>query len=264
LQFVDNDARGRGFDISDNRVRQNLQCFDNDPAPMGAGNVAGDAAGQCESLTTERPGGGFGGGGDDDFTCDGAFERRRFDNVIVPGGATCSLTKVRVKGNIQVAAGGALFAEKVWVRGNIQTDEAAWVQVLLSRVRGNVQIDKTSGTPPEGGPNQVCKTTMGGSLQVTKNTAPFELGCEKGNRMRGNLQVVDNEIPGDMDEVVISVQNNKVRGDLQFQNNQTGGVFDISDNRVRQNLQCVDNEPAPTGSGNRAGDLEDQCSGLGR
>jgi hypothetical protein len=82
--------------------------------------------------------------------------------------------------------------------------------------------------------------------------------------MRGNLQVVDNEIQGNPGQVVIAVRRNSVRGDLQFQNNQTAGVFDISTNSVRQNLQCVDNAPAPIGSGNRAGDLEDQCAALGR
>lgn len=306
LQFTDNDASGRTFVITENRVRKNLQCFDNRPVPTGSGNVAGDVDGQCRNLTAPSTGGsgsggtgsggtgsgggsggsgsgGGSGGSDEDFNCIGDVARRRFDNVIVPDGATCSLSSssvkgniqvstrgtliasnVKVDGNIQVAFDGALLAEGVSIGGNIQTSEASWVRVLRSQIRGNVQIDKTSGTPPSRRVNQVCDSSIGGSLQVTKNTAPFELGCDRGNQMRGNLQVVDNEIPGSVGEVAISVRKNGVRGDLQFQNNQTGGVFDITGNRVRQNLQCVDNAPAPTGSGNRAGDLEDQCAGLGR
>lgn len=282
LQFSDNDASSRSFQIVENSIRKNLQCFDNGPAPQGSGNLAGDTDGQCESLTGPRPGGG-GGSNDDDFTCIGDVVRGRFGNVVVPEGATCNLSSSRVKGNIQVstrgtlvssktkvdgniqvAFDGALFVDGVAVGGNIQTDEAAWVQVRRSRVAGNVQIDKTSGAPPTGGLNQVCESSLGGNLQVSKNTAPFDLGCLRGNQMRGNLQVVDNEIPGDAGEVVIRVVKNKVRGDLQFQNNQTGGLFDISTNAIRQNLQCVDNEPAPIGSGNLAGDLEDQCAALGR
>ncbi len=285
LQFSDNDASGRTFQIVDNSVRKNLQCSDNAPAPLGSGNFAGDADGQCESLTRPQSGGGSGsgGGGDDDFTCVGSFTRGRYENVIVPDGATCTLTgarvrgnvvvstrgtlvssKTRVEGNIQVAFDGGLSVDGVSVDGNIQTDEAAWVQVQRSRVKGNVQIDATAGTPPTGGPNLVCENGVEGSLQVTKNTAPFDLGCTRGNQLRGNLQVVDNEIPGSVGQVAIAVRRNGVRGDLQFQNNQTGGVFEISNNSVRQNLQCVDNAPAPIGSGNRAGDLEDQCAGLGR
>jgi hypothetical protein len=44
-----------------------------------------------------------------------------------------------------------------------------------------------------------------------------------------------------------------------FQN--TGGVR-LLNNRIAENLQCKENDPPPTGSGNIAGDKEDQCAGL--
>ena len=40
-------------------------------------------------------------------------------------------------------------------------------------------------------------------------------------------------------------------------------VLVIGNNTVDGNLQCEDNNPAPTGGGNTVeGDKEDQCSGL--
>ena len=51
-----------------------------------------------------------------------------------------------------------------------------------------------------------------------------------------------------------------IRGDLQVFKN-TGGIL-LTDNTIRQNLQCKENLPRPTGSGNRAGSKEDQCRRL--
>ena len=200
----------------------------------------------------------------DATACDGIFGNETFGDVNVPGGATCILNGTRVRGNVQVESGGALVANGVKVKGNIQTDQASHVQILDAKVGGNVQIDETSGTPPGGGSNQVCGSKIRGDLQVTKNTAPFDLGCADGNKVKANLQVQDNQIPGAPGITAIAVTHNKVGGNLQFQDNQSGdGDFDISDNRVRQNLQCTDNDAAPTGAGNHVrDDAEDQCAGL--
>ena len=280
LQYQAN-TTSAGADLSNNRVRQNLQCTDNEPPPMGAGNTAGDADGQCSQLATE---GRRGGSRTVDLdVCNGVFGKEKFDDVTVPDGATCTLngtrvkgnvlvqsggvlvaTDARVKGNVQVESGGALDATGVKVRGNIQTDEATDVRVRDARVGGDVQILATTGTPPDGGPNQVCGSRIKSNLQATGNTAPIELGCADGNKVGGNLQVQDSQIAGQASEIVIAVANNKVRGDLQFDDNAGGDAeFDISGNRIGQNLQCADNTPPPMGSGNRVGgDVDGQCSGL--
>jgi hypothetical protein len=51
-----------------------------------------------------------------------------------------------------------------------------------------------------------------------------------------------------------------VGGNLQADEN-TGGLR-ISFNVIAENLQCKQNNPPPTGSGNTAGDKEGQCAGL--
>ena len=215
--------------------------------------------------------------------CDGTFDKGKFGDVTVPSGSTCTLngtkvsgnikvegggvlivTDAKVKGNIQVEEDGALDAEGVKVKGNIQTQEATDVRIVGAKVTGNVQVEATSGTPPGGGSNLVCDSDIKSNLQVTKNTAPIELGCAEGNKVGGNLQVQDNEIPGSAGQDAIAVTNNRVKGNLQFQDNQSSsGDFYISDNYVKQDLQCDDNSPAPTGSGNSVkDDAEGQCAGL--
>jgi cytoskeletal protein CcmA (bactofilin family) len=204
----------------------------------------------------------------DTFSCDGAPGNIKIDDdVLVPDGATCILEGTRVKGNVNVEAGGALRTRNARIGGNIQADEAAWIVVGNgTRVKGDVQIEGTTDTPSAGEPNVVCGARIKGNLQVTKNTAPFDLGCSNGNRVKGNLQVQDNDIPGDFTGEVIAVSNNSVKGDLQFDDNLAAAAeatFDISDNRVKQNLQCSNNDPAPTGGGNAVkGDRDGQCSGL--
>jgi hypothetical protein len=55
-------------------------------------------------------------------------------------------------------------------------------------------------------------------------------------------------------------RSNTVLANLQAVQNRGGLV--ISENRISQNLQCKQNNPAPTGGNNRAGDKEGQCSRL--
>ena len=72
-------------------------------------------------------------------------------------------------------------------------------------------------------------------------------------QIRGNLQYVEN--PG-----FLNVSEAFIRGDLQLFKN-TGGSL-LTDNTIRQNMQCKENWPAPEGSGNVAGKKEDQCRRL--
>ncbi len=308
LQLSDN-ATAQGAELSDNRVRQNLQCSDNSPSPVGSGNFAGSADGQCAGLLAggapPRPGGGR--GLEELEACDERIERARFDSITVPGGATCTLERVFVRGNVVVEPGGSLLASRLRVRGNLvigadgmlvtsrvgvkgnlqvdeggtldayrtavlgnlQTDEAQAVRIERSVVRGDVQLVKTRSSPA-GGPNGICGSRVGSDLQVEEGTAPVEIGCgelrDERNAIGGNLQVADHEIAGTAGETAVSLVGNRVRGNLQVVDNAAGsGDIELSLNRVRQDLRCVDNQPAPIGSDNRVGgDAEGQCAGLAR
>jgi hypothetical protein len=71
--------------------------------------------------------------------------------------------------------------------------------------------------------------------------------------IHGNFQYVENSGP-------LFASGAFIGSDFQLFSN-TGGAT-LTRNTIRQNMQCKENTPAPVGSGNRAGDKEDQCAGL--
>jgi hypothetical protein len=160
----------------------------------------------------------------DDTICNGVLGAASRENVVVPDRADCTLRGTRVDGNIKVMTGATLRADAVVVGGNIQSESAAGVFVNPgSSVGGSIQVK-------QGGAATIDGVAIGGDLQFEENRGPL---VAIRNVVDGNLQAVQN----------------------------TGGLT-IADNRIRENLQCKENRPAPTGGGNVAGDAEDQCAAL--
>jgi hypothetical protein len=164
----------------------------------------------------------------DDRVCRGTIGKATIDgNVIVPKNATCKLNGTKVKGNVEVKSGAKLYASAVRVDGNIQSEGFQVVQVKQgSFVDGDVQLKKGRS----GGNSLISASTTDGNLQLEENRASIKAN---GNTILGDFQAFKN----------------------------TGGLF-FNNNRISQNFQCKENDPAPTGSGNTAGDKEDQCAGL--
>ena len=158
-------------------------------------------------------------------TCTGTLGAITVEDVIVPQGARCVLEGTRVQGNVQVLERARLVARSAIIGANVQASNARDVRLLKSTtVGGNVQLGQ--------GISGVVRTTrVNGDIQIDQNRGAFVLDR---NRVGGNLQVFGN----------------------------TGGVS-MTGNRVAENLQCGENQPPPTGSGNIAGSLEGQCSSLG-
>jgi len=154
--------------------------------------------------------------------CRGSIGAKTLDNVRVPTGKTCRLTKAVVKGTIKVQRGATLVAKRVRVVGNVQAEGAKNVVVRRrSRVGGSVQVK-------QGRAASVLGSRVNGDIQYDANS---ELLRANRNRVGGSIQVVGNE----------------------------GGAR-IFDNVVDGNLQCKENSPAPQGAGNRVGgNKEDQC-----
>jgi hypothetical protein len=128
-----------------------------------------------------------------------------------------------VAGSVTVERDSSLAARGVHVQGNIQADGAHAVSIDQAMVSGNVVIKK-------GGNNTTNLTVIAGNLQIEENNGTSTV---RGTTIAGNLQVFKNR----------------------------GGVSLVS-NMVRQTLQCKENVPPPTGSGNTAAGKEDQCAGL--
>ena len=156
--------------------------------------------------------------------CTGVVDMIVDENLIVPEGAICTLQGARIDGNIFIQRGATLTATGIDVEGNIQAEEALSVNVTgQSTVGGNVQIK-------QGGSASITDTTVDGDVQLESN------------------------------EGAIAATRTVIGGNLQV--NQNTGNVTLTDNQIQQNMQCQANSPAPTGSGNTAGDKEDQCATL--
>jgi hypothetical protein len=160
-----------------------------------------------------------------DGTCQGFLGAVTVENLTVPQGASCTLDRTRVQGNIKVENGASLTARQVTVIGNIQADGASFVEVLAG-------------------------ATVGGSIQL-----------KQGGSARIENVIVNGDIQFESNNGVLSAAGNQVGGNIQvFQN--VGGVT-IAHNAVNGNLQCKENNPAPGGGSNTVqGNKEDQCAGL--
>lgn len=159
-----------------------------------------------------------------DLQCTGTVTGGIYENLEVPIGATCVLNGTRVDGNIFVRTGAALQASDIEVEGNIQAEGAAVVTVNNnSTVGGNIQLK-------QGGSSFLDQVIVEGDIQLESNSQPQSVTR---NTVGGNIQIVQN----------------------------TGGAA-IFDNRIDGNLQCKQNNPAPTGGRNQAASFEDQCAGF--
>ncbi len=163
----------------------------------------------------------------DDRICRGTIGKTTTDNIVVPQGATCNLNGTKVEGNVKVKSGAKLYASAVRVDGNIQSEGFRVVQVKNnSFVGGDIQLKKGQS----GGSSLISASKIDGNLQLEENRAKMTANS---NTIQGDFQAFKN------------------RGGLSFNNN-----------RISQNFQCKENNPAPTGGGNTAGDKEDQCARL--
>lgn len=238
--------------------------------------LAAALLGACDGSTALDPdispealaagGGGAGahaGGATDPEACRGVLGAVTVEQVSVPAGATCILQGTRVDGNVFVRRDATLEALGARIEGNVQAEDAAFVRTADGTVvDGDVQVKRRAFA-------RIEDTTIGGNLQLEEWGASLEarrvvidgdLQFKKADaafvletRIGGNLQMEENT-------GALEATANRVLGDAQFFKNR-GGVS-LFDNRVAQALQCGENVPAPTGSGNVAGEKEGQCRGL--
>jgi hypothetical protein len=167
-------------------------------------------------------------------TCRGSLGAITVDNLRVPQGATCTLTRTYAKGTIKVEANATLYARGVRVIGNIQAENAA-------------HVDVRNWTLADG---SIVRSRVGGSIQIVQGGSANILSV-----------IVNGDILFDENSRALAARSNRVGGNLQaFQN--TGGVT-ITANTIDGNLQCKANNPAPTGGRNIVhGNKEDQCARL--
>jgi hypothetical protein len=196
-------------------------------------------------------------------SCNGTLGAITVELVSVPSGATCVLEGTRVQGDVKVARNGSVSATGARIGGNVQAEDARAVTLRGSTtVIGNVQVKRLAAV-------RVENSTIDGDLQLEEAGASL---VASGNRIGGNLQVtkaasasisstfVNGDLQLEENSGALSSNGADVRGNFQVFKNR-GGV-QLVNNRVAQVLECKENVPAPTGSGNVAGEKKEQCRAL--
>ena len=156
--------------------------------------------------------------------CNGTIAAITVTDVFVPRGASCILNGTRVRGNVQAKRRTVVSVENSTIRGNLPVEECGAALVAAdSRVGGDVQVEKADRAT-------LTRVRLPGDVQRGEN----------GGAVRAELL--------------------QVEGNMQVKKNR-GGVLLLT-NRIRQVLECKENAPAPTGSGNVAGEKLEQCRAL--
>jgi hypothetical protein len=196
----------------------------------------------------------------------GVFGTGIAGNLKVKEGATLNTIAVTVGGNYACdKCVGSLFASRVAGNAEIK-DVSNGTFVELSQIGGNLDV---VGGSAGGSAFLIAFTSVGGNFKFEKNAGPTSLFR---NTVEGNLSIKDNNVSGavcpppgpeGIERPCIEngeFFNNEVGGHMKVTKNV--GPTDISLSVVGQKLECKENSPPPTGSGNVAGRKEGQCRAL--
>jgi hypothetical protein len=197
-----------------------------------------------------------------DTNCIGALTGFH-DNVVVPEGATCTILNAQIKGSVKSLPGSTLILSGgTTVGGSIEADKPNNTQIfgVGNVVRGNIQV-KEGGNGTQG--VSVCGVTMpDGNIQIEKMFGGVFVGgagCAAfggGNRLaKGGIKVEENFITATFG---LQIGQNRV-DQLQVFKNRGPGAKTVTNNTVRQNLQCKKNQAPFVGGPNTARHRQGQC-----
>jgi hypothetical protein len=190
----------------------------------------------------------------EDRQCPGTLSAGMFDNIVVPAGVNCSINDSIIKGSLRILPGaGIVDVRTTEIGGNVQGDSFNSFDLHASIVQGSVQLKQHQTNV------QVCNTRVAGDLRVEEGRGGrIEIGnppsCAA-NQIGGSVRIEKNTITTQS-----WVSANRVASDLRVLDNR--GPISIIANQVGETLLCLNNAPAPTGSGNTANRKEGQCSAL--
>jgi hypothetical protein len=200
----------------------------------------------------------------DDFLCTGVVTLGVFDNVVVPEGAFCDISNSQIRGNIKALRDSTLFvAGNNQIGGNVEGDKARDVEIfnrggLPNVIQGNGVIVEDSIE------TFICGAVLPrGDIIVVKNRGallgiggPFcTVFFGGGNTVeRGNIKVEDNVITSSFE-----VSDNRVGQNLQVFKNTGPASKRVANNTVGESVQCFDNTPPFVGGPNFGPKREGQC-----
>jgi hypothetical protein len=205
-----------------------------------------------------------------DFTCDGVFKGKTYDEVVVPRNAACTLIDSTVTGNVKALRNSYFQASRTAIRGDVEGKAAQTVFIEAgSKIGGSVEsvgavqfyvFNSTIGEDiePERTTEvvQICGNTVRkGNIEVrrtgpAKNLAPaqrpgtdiligdpFTVGCRGNVVKRGDVKVARN-----FADIEFVIRGNLIRrGDLQVIRNTGPAAKLIESNTGGERLTCRDN-----------------------
>jgi hypothetical protein len=179
------------------------------------------------------------------------------DNVVVPPGATCTLTSATVAGSVLVQENAKLFAQFNTVQGNIIGDKAEVMDLHSNTLFGAISITEGDFNDPEFDVRLVANDVRLGGIKVEKMTGEIVVGVAgQGNSVnRGNIFLQENRPVAHFE-----VNDNTVGQNIQvFKTFGPGVPKAVLSNRAGENLQCFENDPPFIGGPNTAPNKEGQC-----
>jgi hypothetical protein len=160
-----------------------------------------------------------------------------------------------VRGNVEVKEDADTLAFETTIGGNYKCDRCFSESVFESTIGGSVQIVGAHEA------NRVVHSVIRGNVEVVASSADFFVSDIFENEIGGSVKFEKNAGPR------VLVEENAIAGELQILENVIREGLNLDENivggnmqvQVRQNLQCKENEPPPTGGGNTARKKQGQC-----
>jgi hypothetical protein len=203
--------------------------------------------------------------------CNGAYNGTFKGSLVVGKGQTCIFVAGGATGSI-TDSGGNLILQGATIGSSVTITSGGTFTIAPSTtIKGNLTI---ASLPSSTTTNQVCGSTITGSLVYSSNGAPVLIGSGTpscaGNTISGSLQVVSNS-------AAVTMNGNKVTGSVQVQSNSGATTIDgntvgvslqdqsntgatqVFTNIIKNALQCQSNTSI-TGGGNTAATKQGQCA----
>ena len=216
-------------------------------SPQGWGSASGGSANVIRSRAVSNG----------SVSCDDGefFGGTIVGNVVVPGNSFCLIDEATVTGSVVVSPGAEFIATGDTIDGSLASSGAFAIAIgnaeeeggsdMATTILGSVTITGTTGTPGFPETNVICDaTSIGKSLVVSSNQAPFSIGTDP-----------DCFFPG------TSPAGDTIGGSVTVTQNR--GLDTVFDDGIGSVLACTSNKPSPIGGSDTVGGVESgQCTGF--
>jgi hypothetical protein len=190
--------------------------------------------------------------------CTGVVAGGTYSSVVVPPGASCTLTNATVTGNVVVLSGGSLYLGNDVVLNNVSaTSRPGNVYVSGSHVQGNIAIAHATA-----GDNHVFDSEVDGDVSLTDTAGTAYFAVISLSTVHGNVYFARN-VPIYWNDVSANIIDGNVvyiDNDAFYSEPNVPVSNGLANDRIGGNLLCLRNTPPPEEVGTTvAGSQAGQC-----